>query len=92
MSLTGSEKINRKELVSKIPFTSALDSAAIIQKSIPDVIENSLLIGNGDINGLVNISGGKLIIRLSKNDVGDWRYDTSKDSLGIPWAVIRETG
>ena len=75
-----------------IPFRNALDRAAIVQDSFPDVADNSLLLGNGDINGLVNVVDGKLIIRLTKNDVGDWRMDTSTDSTLIPWKKIREMG
>ena len=75
-----------------IAFPDALDKAAIAQEIIPDVLDHSLLMGNGDINGLVNIVDGKLIIRLSKNDVGDWRNDTSTDSTLIPWKKIREMG
>jgi hypothetical protein len=55
----------------RIPFSDALDRAAIVQDSLNDILENSLLLGNGDLNGLVNVADGKLIIRLSKNDVGD---------------------
>ena len=90
--LTGFIISHKDAAKSDIPFSQALDNAAIQQKTIPDVFENSLLIGNGDINGLVTISNGKLIIRLSKNDIGDWRYDTSKDSSGIPWTEIRKKG
>ena len=63
--------------------------AAIVQDSLNDILENSLLLGNGDLNGLVNVADGKLIIRLSKNDVGDWRHDTSRDTTLIPWRLLK---
>jgi hypothetical protein len=74
----------------KIPFSDALEIAAIVQDSIPVTLENSLLLGNGDINGLLNVIEGKLIIRLSKNDIGDWRNDSSIDSTLIPWRMLKE--
>ncbi len=76
----------------KIPFPDALEIAAIVQDSIPVTLENSLLLGNGDINGLLNVIEGKLIIRLSKNDIGDWRNDSSIDSTLIPWRMLKEMG
>jgi hypothetical protein len=76
----------------EIHFPEALDKAAIIQDSISDVTDNSLLLGNGDINGLVNVVNDQLIIRLSKNDIGDWRNDTSTDSTLIPLRKLRELG
>lgn len=88
--LTGCFPVSKQK--DKIPFPDVLDKAAIIQDSIPDVSDNSLLLGNGDLNGLVNVADGKLIIRLSKNDVGDWRNDTSADSTLIPWNKLREFG
>ena len=81
---------SRNEKVScRIPFPDALDRAAVVQDSLNDILENSFLLGNGDLNGLVNVVDGKLIIRLSKNDVGDWRHDTSRDTTLIPWRLLK---
>jgi hypothetical protein len=74
-----------------IPFSEAIDKAAIEQDSLDDIHENSLLLGNGDLNGLVNVADGKLIIRITKNDVGDWRHDTSRDTTLIPWRLLEQS-
>ena len=93
ISLTGcSGSSQTDKTLPQIAFPDALDNAAIGLEAIPDVLDHSLLLGNGDMNGLVNIVDGKLIIRLSKNDVGDWRNDTSTDSTLIPWKKIRAMG
>ncbi len=75
-----------------IPFPATLDAAAVSQQGVADVLENGMLIGNGDINGIVHVTDGKLVLRLSKNDVGDWRYDSSKDPKLWTAREIRELG
>ena len=60
-----------------IPFPQALDSAAIRQAHLDNILENSLIIGNGDINALLYGEGPRLVLRLTKNDVWDSRIDTS---------------
>lgn len=80
---------HRESHTYRIPFPDAPGRAAIVQDSLNDILENSLLLGNGDLNGLVNVADGKLIIRLSKNDVGDWRHDTSRDTTLIPWRLLK---
>lgn len=61
-------------------FDNALEAAAIRQTSLADIGDNSLILGNGDLNGLLYASGnGKLRLRLTKNDVWDARMDTSGD-------------
>jgi hypothetical protein len=75
-----------------IPFTAALDAAAVSQNVTTKVYENGLLIGNGDVNAVAYVADGKLVLRLSKNDVGDWRYDSTKDPKLRTASEIRELG
>jgi len=75
-----------------IPFAAALDAAAVSQNVTTHVYKNGLLIGNGDINGVAYVADGKLVLRLSKNDVGDWRYDSTKDPQLSKAREIRELG
>ena len=62
-----------------IPYPEALDAAAVRQEQMSDIMENSLILGNGDINGLLWEQDGALTLRLTKNDVWDARVDTSED-------------
>ncbi|MCX6877394.1 MAG: hypothetical protein NTW21_26830 [Verrucomicrobia bacterium] len=74
-----------------IPFAGALDAAAITLDRFGGV-ESQLIVGNGDINALVEVEGKKLIVRLSKNDIGDWRYDSSQDPAFVKISEIRKLG
>jgi hypothetical protein len=60
-----------------IPFPAALDAA--------DVARQALVLGNGDLNGLLYAQGTELRMRITKNDVWDARVDTSRDP---PMAVF----
>lgn len=62
----------------QIPFESSLDAAAIHQTELKQ-LDNSILIGNGDINGLVYSVNGNINISLTKNDVWDARLITKDD-------------
>ncbi len=62
-----------------IPFSEALDNAQIVQTGHSNAIQNSVFIGNGDINGMLFSDGDDLVINLSKNDVWDARLDTEND-------------
>jgi hypothetical protein len=62
----------------QIPYESSLDSAAIHQTELKQ-LENSIIIGNGDINGLVYSVDGNINISLTKNDVWDGRIITKDD-------------
>lgn len=65
-------------------FTAALEAAAISQDTLANLAENSLLLGNGDINALLYGGTAGLKLRLTKNDVWDARIDTSGDpALGV---------
>ena len=60
-------------------FATALEMAAIQQTTLGGLAENSLLLGNGDLNALLYASGAGLKLRLTKNDVWDARIDTASD-------------
>ena len=64
---------------SAIPFPPALQRADIRQERLDDVLENAMVLGNGDINALVYSRGGNVVISLTKNDVWDARLLTEKD-------------
>ena len=66
-------------------FAMALEMAEIRQTTLGGLAENSLLLGNGDLNALLYASGAGLKLRLTKNDVWDARIDTASDP---PLAVI----
>jgi len=61
------------------PFPDALDAAAISVGRPDSILEDALILGNGDINGLVYAPGGQIQVMLTKNDVWDARLDTSLD-------------
>ncbi len=62
-----------------IPFPGALDDAAIHMESLDSVIDDALIIGNGDINALVYAATGSIVMHLTKNDVWDARLETVHD-------------
>jgi hypothetical protein len=74
MFLSGCQPAGKIE----IPYESALDSATIHQTELKQ-LDNSILIGNGDINGLVYSVDGNINISLTKNDVWDGRMITKDD-------------
>ncbi|MCX6927301.1 MAG: hypothetical protein NT154_29465, partial [Verrucomicrobia bacterium] len=65
--------------VAETRFHQALDSAAIKQGTLASLTENCLILGNGDLNGLLYAGSSSLLLRLTKNDVWDARNDTSQD-------------
>ena len=62
-----------------VPFPGALDAAAISVDRLDSILDYGLLVGNGDINGLVYSEGGQLVLVLTKNDVWDARLDSKLD-------------
>ena len=74
----------------KIPFPEQLEKAAIEIERLDNIYDNSLILGNGDINALLFSSAGSLRLRVTKNDVWDARFDTSQDPAPLPMARIRE--
>jgi autotransporter-associated beta strand protein len=62
-----------------IPFASALASSALVQSPMTSGIPGSLILGNGDLNGILWINGGQLQFQILKNDVADGVVNTSGD-------------
>lgn len=62
-----------------IPFPKALEEANISLFSINDGQRQSLMLGNGDLYGIIWEKDGGLFMRITKNDIWDARVDTSKD-------------
>jgi hypothetical protein len=62
-----------------IPFAAALSRADIQQERLDSVLENAVILGNGDINALVYSRGSQVVISLTKNDVWDARLLTEND-------------
>ena len=63
----------------EVPFPDALDAAAVVQSGISDIHREALVLGNGDLIGLLWQRDGTLCLRVAKNDVWDARVDTSQD-------------
>ena len=61
------------------PFPAALAQAAVEQSQITDIQRQALVLGNGDVIGLLWERSGTLCMRVSKNDIWDARVDTSQD-------------
>lgn len=61
------------------PFPAALAQAAVEQSQITDIQRQALVLGNGDVVGLLWERNGTLCMRVSKNDIWDARVDTSQD-------------
>ncbi|MCH5377831.1 MAG: hypothetical protein JJ992_28075, partial [Planctomycetes bacterium] len=64
---------------SAIPFPAALDAATVVESQVSDIHREALMLGNGDLQGLLWERNGALCLRISKNDVWDARVDTSQD-------------
>ncbi|MFO1492843.1 MAG: hypothetical protein U1F77_20195, partial [Kiritimatiellia bacterium] len=62
-----------------IPHPSALDAAVVVQQPMATEIPGSLILGNGDFNGILWIHQGKLRFTITKNDACDGRLDTAND-------------
>lgn len=63
----------------RIPFPEALAAAEVHLSSMSDGQTESLMVGNGDLYGIVWEKDGGLFMRITKNDIWDARVDTSKD-------------
>lgn len=62
-----------------VPYPDALEEANVTLSSISDGQGESLMLGNGDLYGIVWEENGGLFMRITKNDIWDARVDTSKD-------------
>lgn len=63
----------------KIPYPKALADAAVRVNDLRELLDGSLIIGNGDLNALVYQEKDGLVMSLTKNDVWDARIDTRLD-------------
>jgi hypothetical protein len=63
----------------RISFPGALERAAIRVDTLNDILDGSLIIGNGDINALVYADSQGIVMTLTKNDVWDARLLTEND-------------
>ena len=71
-----------------IPYPEALQDARVAVSRMTDGQSESLIIGNGDLYGIVWEREGGLFLRMTKNDIWDARVDTSKDGP-LPKVNIR---
>jgi hypothetical protein len=62
----------------EIPYPAALDAAAVVQSPMAAEIPGSLILGNGDLNGILWFHG-RLRFSITKNDICDGRLETAKD-------------
>lgn len=62
-----------------IPFEAALKEASVTVTTLHDGQREGLILGNGDLYGLVWEKDKGLFMRITKNDIWDARVDTSKD-------------
>jgi len=74
------------------PFPRALDGAAIAVKTLDSILDDALLLGNGDVNALLYTDGGSLVLRLTKNDVWDARLDAQRDPPLPTLARLKQLG
>ena len=76
----------------QIPFPDALADAAIRVDSLSSILDNALIIGNGDINALVYSDNGTVVMNLTKNDVWDARLETHADPPIPTLDLIKQLG
>ncbi len=62
-----------------IPFPDALNGADLYLEDLQDGQRQGLIIGNGDLYGIVWEKDGSLFMRITKNDIWDARMDVSQD-------------
>lgn len=73
-------------------YPDALDNAAIEVERMDSILDDGLIIGNGDINALVWNQGGAITLNLTKNDVWDARLLTHNDPPLPTLKRIKELG
>ena len=62
-----------------VPYPEALGRATVDVSSLDEPAHDALLLGNGDLNGLLLTEGDDLVFNITKNDVWDARLDTKPD-------------
>ncbi len=75
-----------------IPFPEALKRASIKVNSLNDILNGSLIVGNGDINALVYSNNNSVVMNLTKNDVWDARLETLNDPPIPTIDLIKQLG
>ncbi len=75
-----------------IPFPKALADADIRLDRLDRIVDDALIVGNGDINALVYTSGRTVMLNLTKNDVWDARLETLNDPPFPTWDLIKQLG
>ena len=73
-----------------IPHVAALDRSAVKVDRLDDPLNHALILGNGDLNGLVWTEGRGVVLTVTKNDVWDARLDSALDPPLPTLARIKE--
>ena len=73
-----------------IPYPDALADANVTVTSLANGNADGLLLGNGDLYGLVWERGGELIMRVTKNDIWDARLTPPKTVRCPKWMWSQE--
>ena len=62
-----------------LPYASALAASALVQSPMTSGIPGSMILGNGDLNGILWVNNGQLEFQIAKNDVADGVLNTTSD-------------
>ncbi|MFH1743550.1 MAG: hypothetical protein ABIH23_31490, partial [bacterium] len=84
--------VTAQQTSQKIPFPEALDDASIRLPSLSRIVDDALIIGNGDINALIYSEDGAIVMNLTKNDVWDARLETENDPPIPTLDLIKQLG
>ena len=71
----------------QVPFPQALDAAAVVQTPMAPEIPGSLILGNGNLNGILWHHNGQFRFSITKNDACDGRLQTAQDPELVYWFV-----
>jgi hypothetical protein len=63
----------------EIPYVSALQGADVVQEKMATELPGALILGNGDLNGILWVHEGRLRFSITKNDACDARLETADD-------------
>ncbi len=75
-----------------IPFPQALERSSVALTAFGEAINDALILGNGDLNGLLFAEGDDLVFRITKNDVWDARLDADLNPPLPTLARLKELG
>ncbi len=75
-----------------IPYSQALNDAVIVVENPDNILDGSLIIGNGDISALVYSDSASILMNLTKNDVWDARVETKNDPPIPTLDLIKKLG